>query len=89
MYRMQKENELANLQKKEHKLDTENKRLRGELLALQKTGSKLRHERDQALEAEHQALTRASAFEHDRDKVQRQFKVCEIVNFFFSFNLDQ
>ena len=75
MYRMQKENEIANLQKKEQKLETENKRLRGELQALQKTSSKLRHERDQALEAEHQALARASTFENDRDKVQRQFKV--------------
>ncbi|KAL5005675.1 hypothetical protein ScPMuIL_016833 [Solemya velum] len=35
----------------------------------------LRGERDIALEAEQQALARSAAFEHDRDKVQRQFKI--------------
>ncbi|XP_064597908.1 LOW QUALITY PROTEIN: nephrocystin-3-like [Liolophura sinensis] len=86
MYRLNKENEIANMQKKEQKCETENKRLRAELLALQKTCTKLRGERDVALEAEHQALARAAAFESDRDKVQRQFKIfretkeCEIQN---------
>ena len=32
-------------------------------------------ERDAALKAEHQAVIRAAAFESDRDKIQRQFKV--------------
>ena len=36
---------------------------------------KLREGRDAALEGEKQALIRASAFEADRDKIQRQFKV--------------
>ena len=44
--------------------------------ALQKTCNKLRLERDMALDAEYQALERAATFEHDRNKVQRQFKVC-------------
>jgi nephrocystin-3 len=75
MYRLNKENELANNHKKVQKLETENKRLRVELQTLQKTRSKLRDERDSAIEAEHQALVRAAAFESDRDKIQRQFKV--------------
>ena len=57
------------------KLETENKRLRVELQTLQKTCRKLRDERDGAIEADHQALVRAAAFESDRDKIQRQFKV--------------
>lgn len=57
------------------KLETENKKLRAELQTLQKTCQKLREERDQALEAEHQAFVRATTFEGDRDKIQRQFKV--------------
>ena len=36
---------------------------------------RLRESRDAAVEGEKQALTRASAFEADRDKIQRQFKV--------------
>ena len=75
MYRLNKDSEIQNLEKKEQKFETENKRLRAELQALQKTCTKLRNERDAALEAEHQALARAAAFENDRDKVQRQFKV--------------
>ncbi len=43
--------------------------------AQQKTCSNLRRERDAAREAEHQALVRAAAFETERDKIQRQFKV--------------
>ena len=42
---------------------------------LQKTCRKLREERDAAVSAEHQAMARAAAFEGDRDKVQRNFKV--------------
>ena len=79
MYRLNRDNEMANCQKKERKLETENKRLRAELLALQKTCTRMRAERDAALEAEQEALARASVFECDRDKVQRQFKV----GFFF------
>ncbi|BFZ22072.1 hypothetical protein BsWGS_25111 [Bradybaena similaris] len=75
MYRLNKDNEIANIQKKEQKLETENKRLRAELLALQKTCTRMRAERDAALEAEQEALARASVFECDRDKVQRQFKL--------------
>ena len=43
--------------------------------ALQRTCHNLRNERSQAQDAEHQALVRAAAFESDRDKIQRQFKV--------------
>ncbi|XP_005107932.1 nephrocystin-3 [Aplysia californica] len=75
MYRLNKDNEIANMQKKEQKLETENKRLRAELLALQKTCTRMRAERDAALEAEQEALARASVFESERDKVQRQFKL--------------
>lgn len=63
------------MQKKEQRLTMENKRQRNELMVLQKTCTNLRCERDMALEAERQALARAEAFEQDRDKVQRQFKV--------------
>ncbi|XP_023932198.1 nephrocystin-3-like [Lingula anatina] len=75
MYRLNKENELANVQKKEQKLDTENKKLRTELQALQQMCRKLKNENDIALEAEQQALERAFTFENDRNKVQRQFKI--------------
>ncbi|PVD37428.1 hypothetical protein C0Q70_00018 [Pomacea canaliculata] len=75
MYRLNKENDIANMQKKEQKLEMENKRLRAELLALQKTCTRMRAERDAALEAEQEAVARAAAFESDRDKVQRQFKL--------------
>ncbi|KAK3582860.1 hypothetical protein CHS0354_012470 [Potamilus streckersoni] len=75
MYRLNKENEIANMQKKEQKLETENKRLRAELLVLQKTCNNMRQERDAAVEEKYQALTRAAAFEHDRDKIQRMFKI--------------
>ena len=75
MYKLHTEQELTASNKKESRLATENKRLRSELLAIQKTCKKLREERDSALEAEHQALVRAAAFETDRDKIQRQFKV--------------
>lgn len=42
MFKLNKENELASIQKKVDKLENENKRLRNELQALQKTCSKLR-----------------------------------------------
>ncbi|ELT90544.1 hypothetical protein CAPTEDRAFT_186605 [Capitella teleta] len=75
MYRLNKENEIGNMQKIVRKLETENKKLRAELQTIQKTCQKLREERDSALDAEHQALVRAMTFEGDRDKIQRQFKI--------------
>lgn len=75
MFRLSKENDLANFKRKEKKLETENRKLKTELQALQKTCKKLRDERDYALDAEQRALMRAAAIEMDRDKIQRQFKV--------------
>ncbi|XP_038047138.1 nephrocystin-3-like [Patiria miniata] len=75
MYKIGKQNEMSDLIKKEKKLESENKRLRAELQAMQKTCNKLRQERDMALDAEYQALERAATFEQDRNKVQRQFKI--------------
>ncbi|XP_071103665.1 nephrocystin-3-like [Haliotis cracherodii] len=75
MYKLNKDNEIMAMQKKEQKLEMENKRMRAELLALQNTCTKLRNEKESCLDAEMQALARASAFESDRDKVQRQFKI--------------
>jgi len=75
MYRLNKENEIANMQRKEQKYETENKRLRAELTVLQRTCNNMRLERDAAFEEKQQALARSAAFEHDRDKVQRVFKV--------------
>lgn len=43
--------------------------------ALQKTYQKILREKESALEAKYQAMERAATFEHDRDKVKRQFKV--------------
>lgn len=43
--------------------------------ALQKTYQKILREKENALEAKYQAMERAATFEHDRDKVKRQFKV--------------
>ena len=83
MYRRNKEQEIANMLKKEQKLLNENKKFRAELLALQKTCTKLRGERDLAMEAESQALARAAAFENDRDKIQRQFKVRKLTFLFW------
>ncbi|ESO06604.1 hypothetical protein HELRODRAFT_137345, partial [Helobdella robusta] len=57
------------------KLETENKKLKTELQALQKTCKKLRDERDFAMDGEQRARMRASAIENDRDKIQRQFKI--------------
>lgn len=45
------------------------------LQALQKTYQKILREKESALEAKYQAMERAATFEHDRDKVKRQFKV--------------
>ncbi|KAL4635274.1 nephrocystin-3 [Arapaima gigas] len=73
--RVSKSNEVAAMLKKEAKLDEENKRLRAELQALQKTYQKVLRERESALEAKYQAMERAATFEHDRDKVKRQFKI--------------
>ncbi|XP_071791220.1 nephrocystin-3-like [Asterias amurensis] len=75
MYKIGKQNEMSDLIKKEKKLESENRRLRAELQAMQKTCNKLRQERDMALDAEYQALERAATFEQDRNKVQRQFKI--------------
>ncbi|XP_047667244.1 nephrocystin-3 isoform X3 [Tachysurus fulvidraco] len=75
IFRVSKNNEVAAMQKKEAKLDEENKRLRAELQALQKTYQKILREKETAVEAKYQAMERASTFEHDRDKVKRQFKI--------------
>ncbi|XP_040926269.1 nephrocystin-3 isoform X2 [Betta splendens] len=75
IFRVSKNNEISSMQKKEAKLDEENKRLRAELQALQKTYQKILREKENALEAKYQAMERAATFEHDRDKVKRQFKI--------------
>ncbi|XP_019364397.1 PREDICTED: nephrocystin-3 isoform X2 [Gavialis gangeticus] len=75
IFRVSKSNEVASMVKKEAKLDRENKRLRAELQALQKTYQKILREKESALEAKYQAMERAATFEHDRDKVKRQFKI--------------
>ncbi|XP_069504796.1 nephrocystin-3 [Ambystoma mexicanum] len=75
IFRVSKNNDIASMQKKEAKLDKENKRLRTELQALQKTYQKILRERESAVEAKYQAMERAATFEHDRDKVKRQFKI--------------
>ncbi|XP_035172921.1 nephrocystin-3 [Oxyura jamaicensis] len=75
IFRVSKNNEVASMVKKEAKLDRENKRLRAELQALQKTYQKILREKECALEAKYQAMERAATFEHDRDKVKRQFKI--------------
>uniref|UniRef100_A0A8C5PI97 Nephrocystin-3 n=1 Tax=Leptobrachium leishanense TaxID=445787 RepID=A0A8C5PI97_9ANUR len=75
IFRVSKNNEIASMQKKEGKLDEENRRLRAELQALQKTYQKILREKESAVEAKYQAMERAATFEHDRDKVKRQFKI--------------
>ncbi|KAG8572735.1 hypothetical protein GDO81_012149 [Engystomops pustulosus] len=75
IFRVSKNNEITSMQKKEVKLDEENKRLRAELQALQKTYQKILREKESAVEAKYQAMERAATFEHDRDKVKRQFKI--------------
>ncbi|XP_072139866.1 nephrocystin-3 isoform X2 [Mobula birostris] len=75
IFRVSKNNEITSMQKRESKLDKENKRLRAELQALQKTYQKMLREKESALEAKYQAMERAATFEHDRDKVKRQFKI--------------
>uniref|UniRef100_A0A4W4GAW9 Nephrocystin-3 n=2 Tax=Electrophorus electricus TaxID=8005 RepID=A0A4W4GAW9_ELEEL len=75
IFRVSKSNEIASMQKKEAKLDEENRRLRAELQALQKTYQKILREKESVLEAKYQAMERAATFEHDRDKVRRQFKI--------------
>lgn len=75
--RLNKENDIADMKKKETRLQIENKRLRAELLVLQKTCTNLRAERDKAIDAEQAAQVRAAAFQSDRDKVQRNFKVSD------------
>uniref|UniRef100_A0A8D0H9M5 Nephrocystin-3 n=1 Tax=Sphenodon punctatus TaxID=8508 RepID=A0A8D0H9M5_SPHPU len=75
IFRVSKNNEVASMVKKEAKLDKENKRLRAELQSLQKTYQKILREKESALEAKYQAMERAATFEHDRDKVKRQFKI--------------
>ena len=86
MYRLNKENEITNMQRKEQKYETENKRLRAELTVLQKTCNNLRQEKDSAYQEKQQALARAAAFEGDRDKVQRRFKVSSVVKIFQKVN---
>lgn len=47
--------------------------------ALQKTYQKILREKETAVEAKYQAMERAATFEHDRDKVKRQFKVWNLI----------
>ncbi|XP_075403038.1 nephrocystin-3 [Tenrec ecaudatus] len=75
IFRVSKNQELLSMGRREAKLDTENKRLRAELQALQKTYQKILREKESALEAKYQAMERAATFEGDRDKVKRQFKI--------------
>ncbi|XP_036862009.2 nephrocystin-3 isoform X1 [Manis javanica] len=75
IFRVSKNQELLSMGRREAKLDTENKRLRAELQALQKTYQKILREKESALEAKYQAMERAATFELDRDKVKRQFKI--------------
>ncbi|XP_007505158.1 nephrocystin-3 isoform X2 [Monodelphis domestica] len=75
IFRVSKNQELLAMGRREAKLDTENKRLRAELQALQKTYQKILREKESALEAKYQAMERAATFEQDRDKVKRQFKI--------------
>ncbi|XP_058513216.1 nephrocystin-3 isoform X3 [Ochotona princeps] len=75
IFRVSKTQELLSMGRREAKLDTENKRLRAELQALQKTYQKILREKESALEAKCQAMERAATFEQDRDKVKRQFKI--------------
>ncbi|XP_060036243.1 nephrocystin-3 isoform X2 [Erinaceus europaeus] len=75
IFRVSKHQELLAMGRREAKLDTENKRLRAELQALQKTYQKILREKESAVEAKYQAMERAATFEHDRDKVKRQFKI--------------
>ncbi|KAJ8019495.1 Nephrocystin-3 [Holothuria leucospilota] len=75
MYKISKQTEMGDSLKKVNKLENENRRLRAELQALQKTCDKLRAQRDLTLDAEYQALERASSFETERNKVQKQFKI--------------
>ena len=70
------------------KIETENKKLRVELATLQKTCKKLKDERDGARDAENQAMVRAAAFESDRDKIQRQFKVGIMLDSGISISVD-
>lgn len=75
IYRQNKATEIAELEVRKEKLHSDNQRLRGEIKALQATCLKLKNERAMALEGRDQALQRAAAFEKERDKVQRQFKI--------------
>ncbi|XP_071149515.1 nephrocystin-3-like [Mytilus edulis] len=75
MYRINKDNEMANSSRKEQQLIRENKKLKAELVVLQKTCTNLRGERDMSLEAEQHALIRAATFEDERGKLQRNFKI--------------
>ncbi|XP_032233897.2 nephrocystin-3 isoform X2 [Nematostella vectensis] len=75
VFRVSKQTEIAELQVLNEKLQSENRRLRGESKVLQATCQKLRYEREMALDAGDQALQRAATFEKERDKVQRQFKI--------------
>ncbi|XP_012883490.1 PREDICTED: nephrocystin-3 [Dipodomys ordii] len=75
IFRVSKGQEVLSLGRREAQLDSENRRLRAELQALQKTYQKILREKESALEAKYQAMERAATFEQDRDKVKRQFKI--------------
>ena len=76
-FKLSKQNEIADMQKREQKLESENKRLRGEIQALQKTCTRLRNERDSAVENENQALERAHVFEEDRNNILQRLRLLE------------
>lgn len=54
--------------------------------ALQKTYQKILREKESALEAKYQAMERAATFEHDRDKVKRQFKVWNLSHVIYLYS---
>ena len=62
-FRFRKMTEIAELEVNKEKLESDNRRLRGELKILQLTCMKLRNERESASQAEEQALQRAAALE--------------------------
>lgn len=74
-FRLQKEAETDEFNKVKDKSSSEIKRLKGEVKVTRDTCSKLVAERDNAIASEQQAIARATTFQHERDKIQRQFKL--------------
>ncbi|KAH3749787.1 nephrocystin-3-like [Dreissena polymorpha] len=75
IYRLNTENEVQNLKREKDKLENDNRRLRAELTVLQRTCYNMRQEKDAAVGEKKEALVRSAAFEHERDKVQKVFKM--------------